>query len=123
MKDSIRLSEKHGVNPTLGVCFWCGEDTGEIALLGYMGKGDPEAPRRTVLSYDPCPKCKEQWALGVACLEVSDIPLQNGQPPIQPGHYPTGHYVVIKKDAALRIGIDSSRVLMDEETFTGMFRD
>ena len=56
----IRLSDKHGVNPTMGVCMWCGEPTGEIALLGKL-KGDVEAPRYSTLSYEPCDKCKEIW--------------------------------------------------------------
>ena len=30
---SIRLHPKHGVNPTTGQCFWCGEPDGTIALL------------------------------------------------------------------------------------------
>lgn len=49
---SIRLSEKHGVNPMLASCFLCGEDTGEIALLGKM-KGDAAAPHRGVITKEP----------------------------------------------------------------------
>lgn len=119
-KDSIRLSEKHGLNPTIGVCFWCGKETGELALLGYLGKGDPEAPRHTVLNYDPCPACAEKWKQGVAFIEVTDAPETN-RPEIQDGYYPTGHYVVLKKEAAERLGVDSPRVLVDEETFTRLF--
>ena len=121
-KDSIRLSEKHGLNPTIGICFWCGEETGELALLGYLGKGDPEASRYTVLNYDPCPKCRENWDKGVACIEVSDYPNRDNQPPIQKGAYPTGAYAVLKKEAAERIGIKSPRVLMDVETFGEVFK-
>lgn len=123
MSKSIRLSEKHGVNPTLGVCFWCGEDTGEIALLGYMGKGDPEAPRRTVLNYDPCPKCKELWKQGTALIEVSDVPRNDGQPAIQKGYYPTGRYSVIKTEAAQRMGIDAPVCLTDVETYESLFAE
>ena len=53
---SIRLSEKHGLNPTLGVCFFCGEETGEIGLLGKL-KGDREAS--TSLSVLSMPSCRE----------------------------------------------------------------
>ena len=121
MSKSIRLSKKHGVNPTLAVCAWCGEETGEIALLGYMGKGDPEAPRRMVIGYEPCPKCAELWAQGTACIEVSDRPLTDGQPPIQSGFYPTGRLTVIKREAAARMGIESPRVLIGEDDFSRMF--
>lgn len=34
---SIKLSSKHGVNPTIPVCFFCGEEKNEIALLGRIG--------------------------------------------------------------------------------------
>ena len=57
MGDIIRLSDRHGVNPTLCMCFWCGEDTGDLALLGRM-KGDVEAPQKAIVNYDPCPDCK-----------------------------------------------------------------
>jgi hypothetical protein len=56
MSKSIRISEKHGVNPTLGICMYCGEETGEIALLGCL-PGDKEAPRQSILSIKPCQKC------------------------------------------------------------------
>jgi len=102
---SIRLSEKHGLNPTLGVCFFCGEETGEIALLGRL-KGDKEAPRRAVLNYDPCKKCQEKWANGVALVAVVTEQPEDNRPPISkaskehPDLYPTGNYAVIKAEAA-----------------------
>ena len=33
----IKLSPKHGLNPTIPVCFWCGEERNEVALLGHIG--------------------------------------------------------------------------------------
>ena len=53
MSKGIRVSEKHGVNPSITVCPICGKETG-IALLGKL-KGDKEAPMR-MLS-DPCDDC------------------------------------------------------------------
>lgn len=41
-KDSIKLSPKHGVNPSILHCICCGKDYG-IAMLGKL-KGDKEAP-------------------------------------------------------------------------------
>lgn len=65
MSKRIKLSEKYGVNPTIPVCFWCGESKNEIALLGRLGdarKGeDIEAPKNMVLDYEPCDKCKEKF--------------------------------------------------------------
>lgn len=31
---NIRLHKDFGLNPTLPTCFYCGEETSEIALLG-----------------------------------------------------------------------------------------
>lgn len=53
---SIRLSDKHGVNPSILVCPICYTDSG-VALFGRL-KGDEEAPRRT-LDSDPCDACKK----------------------------------------------------------------
>lgn len=35
---SIELSPKYGVNPTIPVCFWCGKEKNEIALMGRVRK-------------------------------------------------------------------------------------
>ena len=58
-KNSIRLSEKHGVTPTIPVCFGCGKQKNEIALLGRL-PNDAEAPMNMVLNYDPCEECLSQ---------------------------------------------------------------
>lgn len=74
MSNSIKISPKHGVNPTIPICFFCGEEKQEIALLGKIGgkSEDLEAPRHMVLDYEPCDKCKEQMKLGVVLIPVSD---------------------------------------------------
>lgn len=36
--DSIPISEKHGINPALILCARCGQETGEIVLLGQTNK-------------------------------------------------------------------------------------
>ena len=51
------LSEKHGVNPSLILCPYCGKETG-IALFGKL-KGDKEAPR-SVVGNDLCDECKKK---------------------------------------------------------------
>ncbi len=57
MSAGIKVSPKHGVNPTIPICFWCGEEKGEIALLGKL-PGDAEAPRNMVLDYEPSGRTK-----------------------------------------------------------------
>jgi hypothetical protein len=70
MSGRILLSEKYGVNPSVGVCYICGEDC-EVVLFGRM-KGDAEAPRRVVVTKEPCPKCKEWMTKGVIMISVKD---------------------------------------------------
>ena len=119
----IRLSEKHGVNPTLKVCFFCGEDTGEIALLGKL-PNDEEAPRRLVLDYCPCDKCKEQMDTGVTLIEV-DYDTSDKRPPISKDSYgqevyPTGRWCVVTEEGAKKIfgeHADKKKICVDAELF------
>lgn len=104
MSRGIRLSEKHGVNPTLPKCFWCGKDTGEVALLGKL-PDDKEAPRSCFISYDPCPACTEIWSKGVVFIEVEASSSKREM--IAPGAAPTGRHFAIRKDAFERIFDDS----------------
>lgn len=97
---NLILHPEYGVNPTMPICFWCGESDGTIALLGRGYKG--EAPHSMVLNYDPCDKCKEQWSLGITFLEVKTSPLKPDQPPLEAEGryvYPTGSVCVVKESA------------------------
>lgn len=38
MSKGIKISPKYGLNPTIPVCFWCGKQKNEIALMGRMSK-------------------------------------------------------------------------------------
>lgn len=53
-KESIRVSEKHGVNPSMTYCAICGESIG-LALHGRL-PGDAQAPR-DIPDDSPCDKC------------------------------------------------------------------
>ena len=90
---SIRLHPKHGLNPTMPVCFYCRKDTGEVALLGAAYKG--EAPRRLILDKQPCEWCQANMKLGiilVACHNGTEADPQ-----------PAGQYAVITEGAATRM--------------------
>lgn len=95
----IKLSPKHGLNPTIPVCFWCGEERNEVALLGHIGDGrkheDFEAPMHMVIDYEPCEKCRANMALGVTLMEATNKPNSVTKVEMQKGVYPTGRYVVI----------------------------
>ena len=124
-KGNIRLSKKYGLNPTIPICFWCGEYKNEIALLGQIGDGrkgeDFEAPWNMILDYEPCEKCSSNMKLGITVMEVSYYPLAKGQRQIQKDVYPTGRWCVIKRDAADRIFGDnlngSDKVFVDQDVY------
>ena len=105
MSKGIKISPKHGVNPTIPVCFFCGKEKNEIALLGKIGgRGkDLEAPRHMVLDYEPCDECKAQMEQGVSLIVVTDTQPSDGRPAIRAqGNqevYPTGGFLVIKPEA------------------------
>lgn len=133
MANNIKLSPKHGLNPTIPVCAWCGKEKNEIALMGHIKTDvrgeDPEAPMHCVLDYEPCEHCKEQWSAGVAVLEATTKRPTPYRPPIQKqGNdeiYPTMRFVVIKAESAERIfnGQFSAgqKILLEDEAFEKIF--
>jgi len=78
----IRLSEKHGINPSLLQCPICGEEYA-IAFLGRI-KEDKKAPM--VIAKDPCDKCNEYMKKGVIIVSCKD----NDE------NYRTGKLAVVK---------------------------
>lgn len=66
---NIRLSDKHGVNPSVGLCFICGESH-SVLLYGKL-KGDAEAPRETVHGF--CKQCEDKITKEkkIACIQVT----------------------------------------------------
>ena len=124
----IKISPKYGVNPTIPVCFWCGKQKNEIALMGHM-KGDIEAPKNMVLDYVPCEECQNHMAMGVAVLEASDHPNTEGQPPMQKGVYPTSRFVVVTTECADRVfnayapWSEGKKVFVDSDVFSHFLPD
>lgn len=115
-KDSITLSPKYGVNPTMPICFFCGNERGDIALLGKL-PGDEEAPKHIILDYEPCDSCCSHMEQGVTFIEVSEIPVVNGQPKINNTHYPTGRWGVLTEEAAQRIFEDKTLTKGKKNTY------
>ena len=97
---SVKLSPKHGVNPAMARCVWCGK-ADRIVLLGRL-KGDAEAPKDIFFDYEPCPKCAAGQAQGLTIVEVQEEP-QGNLPPFQHGVWMTGRWWVIKEEAAQRM--------------------
>jgi hypothetical protein len=108
MSGSIRLHSKFGVNPTISVCFICGKDKNEIALLGSAYK--EEAPMHMCIDKQPCDECKKMMDMGVLLVSV-----RNGTDPENP--YRTGNICVVKVEAAQKLfnNLGSSRVAFIED--------
>jgi len=130
-RDSIRVHPKHGLNPTMPVCFWCDKETGEIAFLGAAYKG--RAPSRLILNYDPCDSCRAAMAQGITIIEARK------RQPGETAHtldkartvVPTGRWVVVAEEAFRRIAVGPEgeaalrerRTLVDPETWKGIGLD
>ena len=122
MSKSIKLSPKHGVNPCMPVCFFCGDTKNEIALLGRIGgKEDLEAPMRAVLDYEPCEECRKKFAEGVLLIEVTNYPNMEGQPMIAKNAYPTGRYSVVRPEALRGDFKAGSKALVLRSDYEQMF--
>lgn len=95
MSDSIKISPKYGLNPTIPVCFWCGKEKNEVALLGKINKEDSKAPMKAVINYEPCDKCNEFFSKGIQVIGITKHPIIKGLFPImiqdkQNAFFPTG---------------------------------
>jgi len=90
----ITIHPEKGVNPSVSVCYFCGENKNELFLLGY-NKGK-EAPREAVFNTEPCDKCKEHMKKGVIFISVRD-----GEYGTEP--YRTGKFAVVKEEGVRRI--------------------
>lgn len=120
MSDSIKISPKHGVNPTIPICFWCGKEKNEIALMGKIDRQDSEAPHHIITDYEPCDNCKEMFSKGIQVIGVVKEPLVPEMFPIVGDEkngklYPTGSMFVGTKDWAERFLTENDATGMIEE--------
>lgn len=128
MSTGLKLSPKYGLNPTVSVCFWCGEEKDEVALLGRIGdanKGeDIEANIRTIIDYEPCPACIAKMSAGFLVVEATTSPNNTTSVPIRDGVYPTGRFVVIDPGIAhkiFKIDDDMTKAFLEEDLFQKIF--
>ena len=113
-KESITLSPKHGVNPSILHCECCGKDYG-LALLGRL-KGDAKAPKDIMQGFcNDCKKVIDQG--GVMIVEV-----RNGEGERNPKNpYRTGRIVGCSKQYKERNNITSPMVYMEQTVFNSIF--
>ena len=100
---SIKLSKKHGVNPSIVVCPVCKKQIA-IALLGQL-RGDVEAPK--TMNGNLCDECKDKY---VTILEVSDEVTKKL----------SGRRAFIPKES-INIECKDNTALMISEEFTKLF--
>lgn len=86
----MKLSKKHGFNPSIETCFLCGKDKG-VVLFGQM-KNDSEAPKKVCLNYEPCTECKGLMEKGIILISVDEHKSTDMKNP-----YRTGGWVVVKE--------------------------
>lgn len=117
-KESIKLSKRYGLNPSITHCECCGKELG-IALFGADWKDEnghtAEAPRDVAIGLcDDCKKVIDQQ--GLMIIEVRDG--ESGNNP-----YRTGRLVGITKDAKEKMfkDINSPICYMEQSMFSSMF--
>lgn len=111
MSYGILLDAKHGVNPGLEQCFFCGEAKGVImwgriktstreALRkgGVPASNSGEAPRMMCLDKEPCQKCQEHMKMGIILISVREPTTQEERD----NPHRTGGWVVVKDDLIRR---------------------
>lgn len=99
---NIQLSEKHGLNPSISLCFFCGGDKNELVIPGKL-KGDKEAPKEAVWDKEPCDKCKDYMKKGIILICVDEDKTDDISNP-----YRAGPFVVASDDFITRSLDDDS---------------
>ena len=109
-EDSITLSPKYGVNPSVCHCICCGKEYG-VALLGKL-KDDKEAPKDVYEGF--CEDCRDVIDKGgVMIIEVRDVEAGNT--------YRTGRVVGVSKEFKERNHIETPIMYMGETMFNKLF--
>ena len=131
MSKGITISPKYGANPSMDLCFWCGQPKGVI-LCGRMhekkgDRTDVEAPKGMVIDLEPCGKCKDNFNLGVQIVEVVDdgskfhndltFAIRADDNKVK---WPTGRFVIMRAES-IKGGKPGMRMLCDTATMDKIF--
>lgn len=137
MSSSIRLSEKHGANPAITKCFYCGKEIG-VALLGKIktkdqyGNIDPDgkAPMYIIADYEPCDECKARLEGSFRIYGIAPKSKYPHMPEIIKGYIVT-KFIAISADEAenflnhfqdmpddtKKAALEKSGILLEENVF------
>lgn len=99
MSDKMYLSAEHGLNPSLGVCWICGAENGELVLLG-ANKGQKASPKT---ASSACQRCVNTTRVGVIFVEVED----------EGGHSAkrTGRVLALHEDTVKAMGMSPATLI------------
>jgi hypothetical protein len=97
----LYLHKKHGANPSMTQCFYCGKgkeillvgaSTGKFKEAGVAVSKDGKMPMYAgVFDMEPCDECKGYMEQGILLISVRDGTEDRG-----PDAYRTGGWVVVK---------------------------
>lgn len=129
MGKDIRLSKKHGLNPTIPLCPYCGKPKNQIAMLGEegdklakaLGRADGEMPMHCHLpgDVDPCEECLETKKDYVFLFSAEDT---------EKGPRPAGGFAMVSRTFLESILKDPSAIpeehpalmAVDEQVFASL---
>lgn len=115
----VVLSPQHGVNPSLGLCFFC-QQPKEVLLFGRL-KHDEQAPREVVTNMEPCDECAGLMRRGVILISVDPALTEDKNNP-----WRSGGWCVVRDEALERwktAGMDKEVVDAMLEKRVGFIED
>jgi len=105
---TITLHKKHGLNPTMDTCFYCGKAK-DILLIGNktikwekagIASSDGKMPQQIgVINDEPCQECKGFMEKGIILVSVKDEEEDRNEK----NPFRTGKMCVITEEAIKRI--------------------
>lgn len=91
----LALSPKHGVNPSIGLCFFC-QKAKEVLLFGRM-KEDAQAPHAVVTNMEPCSECADLMKQGIILISANPFMTDDKANP-----WRSGSWCVVRVEAVER---------------------
>lgn len=104
------LTRGQGGAITIPVCCICGDDKGEVMMLGELPQG-AKVSKYTVLDLEPCDECKADMRRGIVLVEI-----EKGDPAKMRDIHRTGNVAVVEESEVENLTDDASIVSRVRET-------
>lgn len=125
-KDTIKLSKKHGLQPTIPLCMYCGKAKNLIALLGAegdklaksMGRPDGDMPKTAYIpgDIDPCDDCKSKAVMFVEVDGSTNMKLTGRYWGVKRDRLPS----ILNDEALVQRGLETGVMLISEQDAEAM---